>query len=113
MKSKQRTKVTIGPLVDQAGEIITEDGVAANMMNNYFAVFLQKKIQGVYLNLTFFNSTLESEKLLTFEITEEEVGNKLNKLNVGKSSGPDEIHPKLLYELRNELTNPITKLFNL
>ena len=38
---------------------------------------------------------------------------KLNKINVNKCQGPDEIHGKLLFEIRHELVKPLTKLFNL
>ena len=38
---------------------------------------------------------------------------KLSKLDVNKSIGPDEIHGKLLFELRFELVKPLTKLFTL
>ena len=47
------------------------------------------------------------------KITEEIVLEKLSKLDVNKSIGPDEIHGKLLFELRFELVKPLTELFNL
>ena len=37
---------------------------------------------------------------------------KLAKLNTSKSQGADELNPKLLSELRNELCKPLTTLFN-
>ena len=37
---------------------------------------------------------------------------KLSKLNTSKSQGPDELNPKLLFELRSELCKPLTTLFN-
>ena len=36
---------------------------------------------------------------------------RLNKLNVNKSSGPDGIHPRLLYEARNEIAYPLKLIF--
>jgi hypothetical protein len=60
-----------------------------------------------------FHNDLESEYLRQFTIGEGEVLKKLESLKVGKSPGPDGIHPKLLYELKNELTAPLTKLYNL
>jgi len=36
----------------------------------------------------------------------------LSKLNTSKSQGPDELNPKLLFELRSELCKPLTTLFN-
>ena len=37
---------------------------------------------------------------------------KLNALNVNKSQGPDEVHGKLLLELREEIAPSLVKLFN-
>ena len=34
---------------------------------------------------------------------------KLNNLNVTKSPGPDNIHPRILYELRHEIASYTTK----
>ena len=36
---------------------------------------------------------------------------KLNNLKTAKSPGPDNIHPRTLYELRHELTLPLQILF--
>ena len=36
----------------------------------------------------------------------------LKSLNVSKSPGPDEIHPRILKELSLELSKPLTMLFN-
>ena len=45
-------------------------------------------------------------------ITPELVEKKLNGLNVNKSMGPDEVHPKILKELPRELSQPLSILFN-
>lgn len=50
--------------------------------------------------------------LLDIEITEEAVYKVLCSLKVGKSPGPDLIHPRLLRELGRELSYPFMKLFN-
>jgi hypothetical protein len=36
----------------------------------------------------------------------------LNKLNVSKTPGPDLVHPRIIYEVRHEITYPLTKIFN-
>jgi len=36
----------------------------------------------------------------------------LGKLKLNKSPGPDLLHPRVLYEVRNELVGPLTCLFN-
>ena len=37
---------------------------------------------------------------------------RLNKLNVNKSEGPDLIHPRVIYEIRHEIAQPLAMLFN-
>jgi len=37
---------------------------------------------------------------------------RLNKLNVNKSDGLDLIHPRVIYEIRHEIAQPLAMLFN-
>ena len=53
-----------------------------------------------------------AEKLAAVEVTPDMVLKRLMKLKVGRSCGPDEIHPHLLCELANQQAAPLTKLFN-
>ena len=36
---------------------------------------------------------------------------KLSNINISKSSGPDNLHPRVLYETRNELAHPLKILY--
>ena len=45
-------------------------------------------------------------------IPEKTVLDKLKSINVNKSVGPDDIHPRILFELADLLSAPITTLFN-
>jgi len=44
-------------------------------------------------------------------VNEQSILDKLNKLNIYKSPGPDGIHPRVLSELRYELLEPLNILF--
>jgi len=44
---------------------------------------------------------------------EQSILDKLNKLNISKSPGPDGIHPRVLFELRYELLEPLYILFEI
>ena len=44
--------------------------------------------------------------------TEDDILTRLNNLNVNKSPGPDLIHPRVLYETRHEIVQPLKLLFN-
>ena len=47
-----------------------------------------------------------------FIITEEDVSNSIKEMNPNKTTGPDEIHPKLIMECKEALIKPLTKIFN-
>ena len=53
-----------------------------------------------------FKGNLDLEGLNKVEIDENLVRNKLAELNVNRNPGSDKIHPKFLYELREELSKP-------
>ena len=53
-----------------------------------------------------------TEKLAAVEVTPDMVLNRMIKLRVEKSFGPDEIHPRLLCELAKQQAAHLTKLFN-
>jgi len=46
-------------------------------------------------------------------INEGVIYKKLTELNLNKSPGPDNLHPRILYELRAEICKPLNILFNL
>ena len=37
---------------------------------------------------------------------------KMDNINITKSPGPDSIHPRILYEIRHEILQPLYILFN-
>lgn len=103
----------IGPLIGDDKKIIRNNKAAADYLNQYFSgVFTQENLLSIPTPTMVYNGD-DDGRLTNFDITEAQVLSKLNSLNVNKSHGPDEIHGKLLYELRHELTHPLTKLFNL
>ena len=52
------------------------------------------------------------QKLLEYiEINETKVKKLLQKLKLNKSPGSDEIHNKVLYEIKEEIVTPLTDLF--
>ena len=113
VRNKERNKVKVGPLRDNAGNIITEDKTTANIFNDYFAsVFTVEDRDNIPLAEQIFTG-LESEGLSEICISEDIVFKKLNELNVNKSPGSDDLHPKLFFELRHQLVRPLTKLFKL
>ena len=54
----------------------------------------------------------DANTLDNIHITEKQVLNCLNKLNVKKTPGPDTISPRMYREAKDEFLKPITSLFN-
>ena len=112
VRSKQRNKVSVGPLKDNEGKVVVDDKISADLLNNYFmSVFTLEDLSNLPGSKKIVGE--DSLGLRDIAITEEIVFKKLSEINVNKSAGPDNIHPKLLYELRNELVSSLTELFRL
>ena len=58
-----------------------------------------------------FNSRCEWVSIDNFEITAEMVEKYLKRLNASKSQGSDNLHPKLLLEILDEIKEPLTEIF--
>lgn len=113
VRSKQRTKEKVGPLKEKGGKVITDDRLGANLLNEYFSsVFTKEDYRNQPVPKQIFQGNIQTDGLLCIEINEEMVANKLEKIDVNKCPGLDDMHPKLLFELRGELIKPLTKLFN-
>jgi hypothetical protein len=112
VRSKQRTKEKVGPLKDKSGQVVSDDKIAANLLNDYFSsVFTTESYANMPVPLQIFKGDIQIDGLLDVEITEAMVASKLEKLDVNKCPGLDEIHPKLLYEIRKNLIKPLVDMF--
>jgi len=113
VNSKSRSNKKIGPLRGGDGQILTNNKQTAGYLNDYFcSVFTKEKLENIPDPVKIFDGRSE-DALSILTINQEELLCRLSRINVGKSMGPDDIHPKLLYELRYELLEPLTRLFNL
>ena len=113
VNSKSRSSNKVGPLKNSLNEFITGNKNTAEFLNNYFgSVFTQEDLENMPTPVNLFNEEINN-CLSDLKISEQIVVEKLGKINVGKSIGPDDIHGKLLYEIRHEIARPLTHLFNL
>jgi hypothetical protein len=108
-KSKTLSKPGIPSLRNPQGGKCETDQSKAEVLNNFFTSVYKQEKTG---NLPEFEERIFNDDLRFFVITNEEVLKKLSQLDQGKSSGPDKIHPKVLWELREEIAPLLTVLFN-
>ena len=77
-----------------------------NIMYNYFSlVFIIE-----WLNNVPQLGQYEGNILDTFNFSTEEVQEKLQHLNIYKSTGPDKLHPWILHALEDKLARPLTHI---
>ncbi|MGK2860350.1 MAG: endonuclease/exonuclease/phosphatase family protein [Chitinophagaceae bacterium] len=81
VRSKQRSKVRVGPLKDNTGNVISDNKTTADVFNKYFSsVFTIENLSSIPNPVNIFNHPM-SESLTDLVISEEIVGNKLYNLD--------------------------------
>ena len=107
VKCKAKVKAKLGPLVDKDGARIESASGMAESFNEYFSsVFTAEKGGDVPDGEQIFKGT-EAERLLDLEITEEMVRAKLLRLRADKSAGVDDMSPRFLKLIQEQLVRPV------
>ena len=111
-QSKLKTRANIPELetIDENGKTVysKDDKSKADQFQAYFG--------GVYTNepdgeMPLFDERQYVEAIDNLDITEAMILKKLKKLKVNKSPGPDQIHPRVLNEISNEICKPLQIIF--
>ncbi len=92
-------------------KVAVSDQDKAEALNGFFSSVFTQETDEEFEEMVLHKAILQP--MDDIEISLEEVKEKLKKINVNKSPGPDGIHPIILYELRDELAYPLVKMFNL
>jgi len=110
-KSKTNSKVTNGSLVDDHGSVLTTSQEITEEYNRYFSTVFTKEIVDSVPIPVMMCSGNPSEALNDFQISEDMVKKKVDKLREDKAPGPDELSPRLLFHLKEQLAVPLCILF--
>jgi hypothetical protein len=107
IKSKTRSRTGIGPLKKPDGTMTADGREMADILNGFFSsVFTQEDLSNMP------TKNRETNKVLTdLEIDERMVIKKIDKLKKDSAPGPDNIHPRLLKELKYQVAGPLVKIF--
>uniref|UniRef100_A0A674ICA9 Reverse transcriptase domain-containing protein n=4 Tax=Terrapene triunguis TaxID=2587831 RepID=A0A674ICA9_9SAUR len=107
IRSKRKTKDRVGPLLSEEGETVTGNLEMAEMLNDFFVSVFTEKSEGMPILV---NANGKGVGLAD-KIKKEQVKNHLEKLDACKSPGPDEMHPRILKELIEEVSEPLAIIF--
>ena len=106
VRSKQNVRDKVGPLEDNAGNIITQGCLMAEELNVHFSsVFTREDTSSLPVPETKFNGS-DEEKLGQLIVTPEVVASKINNMNENKS-------PKILKETVEQISKPLAHVFNM
>ena len=107
--SKSKCKESVYNLFKEDGSLTTNDAEKAEVLSKFFSSVFTKENTDDPLPDFKANFT---DILSSIKLTTEDIEKALNSLNVNKSPGPDNIHPRILKELSSQLSYPLLLIFN-
>ncbi|CAM4588838.1 unnamed protein product [Lepidochelys olivacea] len=105
--NKKKAKESVGPLLNEGGNLGTEDVEKANVLNAFFASVFTNMVssQTAVLGNTAWGVGGQPS------VEKEVVRDYLEKLDVHKSMGPDALHPRVLKEFAAVIAEPLAIIF--
>ncbi len=97
-----------GPLATTDGNIVNENSEITNIFNDYFASVFTDAGLGVKPFAARHN---DDTYLNTIHITERDILEAVNNINVNKTPGPNKISPRILMEVKEEISHSLLILF--
>ena len=111
-RKKIKTNSGIGTLIDNDGKFAEKDFDKAETLNSFFTSVFTKENKNKLPRLEKCSYS-KGASITKISITPEAVKKKLQNLDPSKAQGPDGIPSKVLKELSEELSQPLSSLFNL
>ncbi|CAM4637825.1 unnamed protein product [Caretta caretta] len=107
MLAIRRKSESVGPLLNEGGNLATEDVEKANVLNAIFATVFTNKVisQPTALGSTAWGGGDQPS------VEKEVVRDYLEKLDEHKSMGPNALHPRVLKELADVIAEPLAIIF--
>ena len=79
--------------------------------SHFLSVFTNENINQIPVINQVFNGS-DEDLLNTIQVSCDKVAKEIDRLKPNKSPGPDEVFARVLKQCKEELSQPLTKLFN-
>ena len=112
VQEKTKSNTGVSAIKKEDGSFALNDRDKADTLNSYFSTVFT--IEDT-CNIPILDKCSKSNgfSLQDMRVTPDAVMKKLKELDSSKAQGPDQIPPKVLKELSNELAAPLSKVFNM
>ncbi|CAM4604369.1 unnamed protein product [Caretta caretta] len=107
VSNKKKVKESVGPLLNEGGNLVTKDVEKANVLNAFFAFVFTNKVSSQTTALG--NTAWGGDDQPSVE--KEVVRDYLEKLDVHKYMGLDALHPRVLKELADLIAEQLAIIF--
>ena len=113
--NKRKTKTMLPKTFNQEGIEISDPVEIAEHFNDYFVNVgpnLAKNIEQPDINFKSFMSRNHEESFFLLPVTEDEVERELLKIDPSKSTGFDDLNPKVIHQIAPLIKYPLALIFN-
>ena len=109
-RSKLKTRESVGPLSNQEGGLISDDRDIAIALNEYFCSVFTEEDENLPEPVRVFSEEQDCQ-MVDITFTVDDVRKLLLNLNPSKAPGPDQLYPRVLKEMADELAYPLFSVF--
>ena len=109
VNSKLTVRPEITEIKNEMGTLVDKDKDIANAINKYFSSVHTPQSDEEMPEMT----ARYIEEIGNIHVTREEVMERLLKININKSCGPDNVHPLLLQKTAEASSHPLVRIFNM
>ena len=110
-RSKSKSNVRVGALENGHGQLITNAQEKAEVLNDFFSsVFTKEDVSDIPVPDSCFTGS-SSDRLCDIDVNCATIADKLSKLRSDKAPGDDNLSPRLIRALSNEIAVPISLIF--